>query len=32
MTFAKEMLEIKTFLEERGHSVMVPYNAEKFVS
>lgn len=32
MTFVKEMLDIKKFLEDAGHSVMVPYNAEKFVS
>lgn len=32
MAFAKEMLDIKKFLEDAGHSVMVPYNAEKFVS
>lgn len=32
MMFAKEMLDIKRFLEDAGHSVMVPYNAEKFVS
>lgn len=32
MMFAREMLDIKKFLEDAGHSVMVPYNAEKFVS
>jgi hypothetical protein len=32
MAFSKEMLELKIFLEESGHQVMVPYNADKYAS
>jgi nucleoside 2-deoxyribosyltransferase len=32
MSAAREMLKIKTILEDAGHEAMVPYNADKYSS
>jgi hypothetical protein len=31
MSFARDMLEIKKKLEEKGHSIIIPVNTEKYV-
>ncbi|MFA6064666.1 MAG: hypothetical protein WCW44_00300 [archaeon] len=32
MAFAKEMIEIKNKLEQKGHTIILPHNTEKYAS